>query len=202
MARLIIGARGKTVRAFDAYMDLIDAADWIRDEMSQQLDSFDLTFMQFRILQMIYRHGPQYQQAMSHRFRCSKQNVRCVVEGLERSGCIRRVPSYLRAVPLRDASHRWAQDWVKRDELDAPVRKTVRTARGGDRRGRKIILLRLTAEGKDLIAHVFPKHAKVVKSHMRVLDGREQVTLSRLCQKLWKGDIIKFVREITMQRDE
>jgi hypothetical protein len=71
-----------------------------------------------------------------------------------------------------------------------------------DRRGRKIVLLRLTPEGKDLIAHVFPKHAKVVKSHMKVLDGREQVTLSRLCRKLREGDIVKFVQEITMDRDE
>jgi DNA-binding MarR family transcriptional regulator len=202
MARQIIGARGKTVRAFDAYLDLIDAADWIRDEMSRQLNSWDLTFMQFRVLESIYRHGPQYQQAISHRFRCSRQSVQCVIQALERSGCIRRAPSYLPAVPSGEASHRRAQGLLKRDELDAPVRKTVRVARGGERRGRKIVLLRLTPEGKDLIAHVFPKHAKVVKSHMRVLDGREQVTLSRLCRKLWKGDIIKFVREITMPRDE
>jgi hypothetical protein len=31
---------------------------------------------------------------------------------------------------------------------------------------------------------------------MRVLDGREQVTLSRLLLKLRKGDVVKFVPEI------
>ena len=31
---------------------------------------------------------------------------------------------------------------------------------------------------------------------MRVLDGRDQVTLSRLLLKLRKGDVVKFVREI------
>ena len=37
---------------------------------------------------------------------------------------------------------------------------------------------------------------------MRVLDGREQVTLSRLLLKLRKGDVVKFVREIRMYDDE
>ena len=37
---------------------------------------------------------------------------------------------------------------------------------------------------------------------MRVLDGREQVTLSRLLLKLRTGDVVKFVREIRMYDDE
>ena len=35
-----------------------------------------------------------------------------------------------------------------------------------------------------------------------VLDGREQVTLSRLLLKLRTGDVVKFVREIRMYDDE
>jgi DNA-binding MarR family transcriptional regulator len=58
--------------------------------------------------------------------------------------------------------------------------------------------MRLTPRGREWIAWIFPKHAKVVKSHMRAIDGREQQTLSRVCRKLREGDIIKFVREITM----
>jgi len=42
----------------------------------------------------------------------------------------------------------------------------------------------------------FPKHAKVVNSLMRTLDGREQETLRRL---LRGGDIVKFVKEIRMR---
>ena len=37
----------KTNRAFRAYIDLMDAADWLRGEMSDQLATFDLTMMQF-----------------------------------------------------------------------------------------------------------------------------------------------------------
>lgn len=44
----------------------------------------------------------------------------------------------------------------------------------------------------------FPRHAEVV----RVLNGREQVTLSRLLLKLRKGDLVEFVREIRMYDDE
>ena len=42
---------------------------------------------------------------------------------------------------------------------------------------------------------------EVAKSLMRVLDGREQVTLSRLLLKLRKGDVVKFVRQIWMYDD-
>ncbi len=58
----------------------------------------------------------------------------------------------------------------------------------------------LTAQGTKFVGTVFPKHAKVVKSLMRVLDGREQETLRKLLQKLREGDIVKFVREIRMKR--
>jgi len=37
---------------------------------------------------------------------------------------------------------------------------------------------------------------------MRVLSGREQVTLSRLLLKVRKEDVMKFVREIRMYDDE
>ena len=62
--------------------------------------------------------------------------------------------------------------------------------------------MRLTPRGEKFIGTFFPKHAKVVKSLKRVLDGREQVTLSRLLLKLRKGDVVKFVREIRMYDDE
>jgi hypothetical protein len=41
----------------------------------------------------------------------------------------------------------------------------------------------------------------MVKSLLRVLDAREQDTLSRICRKLREGDVVKFVRELTMERE-
>jgi hypothetical protein len=60
----------------------------------------------------------------------------------------------------------------------------------------------LTPRGKHFIGTFFPKHAKVIKSLMRALDGREQVTLIRLLEKLRKGDVVKFVKEIRMYDEE
>ena len=91
----------------------------------------------------------------------------------------------------------WARPPVPKDEARLPVEK-----RGVKRRGRAVGIVLLTPRGKKFIGTFFPKHAKVVKSLMRVLDGREQVTLSRLLLKLRKGDVVKFVREIRMYDDE
>jgi hypothetical protein len=52
------------------------------------------------------------------------------------------------------------------------------------------------------MSQVLPRHSKLVKSLMRVLDAREQGSLSRICRKLQEGDVLKFVREITMEDEE
>lgn len=58
--------------------------------------------------------------------------------------------------------------------------------------------LRLTPKGEKSVGTIFPKHAKVVKSLMRVLDRREQQTLRRLLQKLREGDVVKYFKEMRM----
>jgi hypothetical protein len=45
-------------------------------------------------------------------------------------------------------------------------------------------------------------HAKVVKAEMKVLDGRQQETLSRTCVKLREGDAVKFLKELMILRGE
>jgi hypothetical protein len=42
----------------------------------------------------------------------------------------------------------------------------------------------------------------VVKAEMKVLDGREQETLSRMCVKLREGDAVNFLKELTFLRGE
>jgi len=78
----------KTNRAFRAYIDLMDAADWLRGEMSDQLATFDLTMMQFRVMEAMFRGGAQYQQLLSQRFDCSKQNIARVLKGLLKAGAV------------------------------------------------------------------------------------------------------------------
>lgn len=69
------------------------------------------------------------------------------------------------------------------------------------RNGRRVQVVGLTAAGKRFLPDVLPTHAKWVKSLLRVLDVREQDTLSRICRKLREGDVVKFVRGITMERE-
>jgi hypothetical protein len=47
------------------------------------------------------------------------------------------------------------------------------------------------------VGNILPRHAKVVKAFMRALMGREQLSLSRLCNKLRERDVLKFVSEMT-----
>ena len=174
----------KTNRAFRAYIDLMDAADWLRGEMSDQLATLDLTMMQFRVMEALFRGGPQYQQLLSRRFDCSKQNIAQVLKGLLKAGAVRsdrcRLPSRPTEEPAREAWKRAGLRW----------------------QGRWISLLTLTPKGKRAIARVIGKHKKVVKAWMRVLDSREQQTLGRLCRRLREGDVVKFVRDIrVMDRD-
>ena len=175
--------RGKTLRAFRAYLDLLETTAYMQKEMQSQLEAFDVTMRTIRILEMLYRKGPMAIRVMASQMKCSRQNIKNILR------------------PLRERDwvvlEMWTRPPVPKDEARLPVEK-----RGDKRRGRAVGIVRLTPRGEKFIGTFFPKHAKVVKSLMRVLDGREQVTLSRLLLKLRKGDVVKFVREIRMYDDE
>jgi DNA-binding MarR family transcriptional regulator len=178
-----ISVRGRTNRAVAGYVDLLEAAEQLKERMTRQLGSYYLTMLEFRLLASILHDGPQYQIAISHRFRCSKQNIGRAVESLRERGYLRRKMSALPTTP----SDGWANP-----ERAASMQRPVR--------GRRIAIVRLTPQGREFIKYVYPKHAKVVKSVMRVLDGREQLTLSRLCLKLKEGDAVKMLKELLVRR--
>jgi hypothetical protein len=58
-----------------------------------------------------------------------------------------------------------------------------------------VVNVMLSPDRQRIFPDVFRKHSKIVKAKMRVLDGREQHTLSRLCQKLRQGEALKFMPE-------
>ena len=178
-----ISNRGKTLRAFRAYLDLLETTAYMQKEMQSQLEAFDVTMRTIRILEMLYRKGPMAIRVMASQMKCSRQNIKNILRPLRERGWV--------------VLEMWTRPPVPKDERRLPVER-----RGDKRRGRAIGIVRLTPRGKKFIGTFFPKHAKVVKSLMRVLDGREQVTLSRLLLKLRKGDVVKFVREIRMYDDE
>jgi MarR family 2-MHQ and catechol resistance regulon transcriptional repressor len=49
---------------------------------------------------------------------------------------------------------------------------------------RRMVLVGLTEEGKQLIAELFPGHLAAIVDEMSVLDAQEQELLGRLCRKL------------------
>jgi MarR family 2-MHQ and catechol resistance regulon transcriptional repressor len=52
---------------------------------------------------------------------------------------------------------------------------------------RRVVHAKLTPEGRDLVADVFPGHAEYVEHLSRHLSGREQEDLRRLLKELGKG---------------
>jgi hypothetical protein len=59
------------------------------------------------------------------------------------------------------------------------------------------VVVSLTQTGEWYIRLVLPRHIKLVKALMRALDGREQISLIRLCRKLRRKNILKFILELT-----
>lgn len=168
----------KTLRAFRAYLDVLDTAAWLKSWMHGPLASFDLTMQGFRLLVLLYRDGPTPMTEAAKQMRFPRQNLEFVLRRLEKRG------------------------WVCRENVRArAARKKTRQERDmrriGPKLGWQMTIIRLTPLGEKFVAQVFPRHAKVVKALMRALDGREQETLSEICRKLRAGHVIKFMSEIT-----
>jgi MarR family transcriptional regulator, 2-MHQ and catechol-resistance regulon repressor len=64
-------------------------------------------------------------------------------------------------------------------------RKLVRRTRSLE--DRRMVLIDLTPQGRELIETVFPKHAAAIAEEMRVLSPQEQSELGRLLRKLGLG---------------
>jgi DNA-binding MarR family transcriptional regulator len=161
---------GKTVRACRAYLELQLTADRMQEELRERMEYFDLKPLEFRVMERLHHEGPQYQEQLAKMLSCGKRKIQHAVGMLERRG------------------------WVRRETAKLPKSEGNKKSE----HGRAVKWLKLTKEGAKHIAYVFPKHAKVVKSYMKALDGREQETLARLCQKLREGDVLRFVKEMML----
>jgi DNA-binding MarR family transcriptional regulator len=81
MPRRRLNSREKTMRAYSAYLELTDAAGWMRGELASQINILGFTMMDFRILNVLNRE-PQYLEGMSKRLNIQKQVVAKVVKRL------------------------------------------------------------------------------------------------------------------------
>jgi MarR family 2-MHQ and catechol resistance regulon transcriptional repressor len=176
------GTRGTTLkdrsaRAFRVYLELLDTADWIRRELRGQLESFDLTIEEFRLLEMLHRSGPMTTVAICERRRCRRQTLFYMIEQLSARGWVRCDTG----------------EFAPADVKESHLAKSVR---GRPRRGRRVGVVRLTSAGEKFIGGVFPRHAKMVFALMKAIDAREQESIKHVCQKLREGDPVKFIKEM------
>jgi DNA-binding MarR family transcriptional regulator len=175
--------KDKTVRAFQAFLNVMDTADWFKNELRGPLESFDLTMGGFRLLEMLYREGALTVPDVARRRLCTRQNIGFVISGLEQRGWVRQMVVKVPAAVIKES-------------------RLSKLRRGIRRDGPRVSVVGLTKKGKEFVGNVLPRHVKVVKALMRALDGREQESLSKMCEKLREGDAVKFLREMQMMDEE
>ncbi len=175
--------KDRTKRAFAAYLELVDTADWIRKELRGPLESFGFTIEEFRLLLLLHGEGPMSIMSAAGRRMRERGNLGATIECLKRAGYLRQETVMLPPAEMRES-------------------RIPKALRGKPRRGRKIAVISLTREGKRYIEDVLPRQQKLVKALMRVLDYRQQGTLIEMCKTLRAGDIVKFISEITMEEVE
>ena len=173
----------KTLRAFQSFLNVMDTADWFKNELRGPLESFDLTMPGFRVLEMLYREGALTVPDVARRRLCTRQNIYFVLEELEKRGWVRQMVVKVPAAAIKES-------------------RISKLRRGIQRDGPRVAVVGLTKRGKEFVGNVLPRHVKVVKALMRALDGREQESLSEMCEKLREGDVVKFLREMRMMDEE
>jgi DNA-binding MarR family transcriptional regulator len=173
----------KTQRAFRTYLDLLDTAEWLRRYMRGPLESFVLTMGGVRLLELLYRKESLSVPEAAYMRGCQRQNMDAIVARLEERGWVSRTVEEYEPAEIEES-------------------RLPKAMRGRPREGRRIGVVRLTRLRRKFIGDVFPRHAKVVKALMRVLDAREKDFLSRICRKLRAGDGLKFYSEMTHQDED
>jgi DNA-binding MarR family transcriptional regulator len=136
--------RERTQRTYRAYVDLVDTAKWIENELRAPRWSFDLTMGEFRLLELFYREGALTMSSVLRKRQIKRQNIMVVVKRLAKRGWIHRV-------------------WITLP----PVENSRRGV------GRRANVVGPSKSGKKFIAEILPNHSKLVKALMRVLDGRD-----------------------------
>ena len=171
----------RKVRSFRAYQEVLDTAEWLRRQLVNQLDAFDVTIDGFRLLEILYREGPITTEEFCRRRRCSRQAFDRLIKPLEERLWVKY------EVFAREPVNEWE---------DAHLAKRLE---GQSRRGRRMGRVSLTPDGEKFVHAIFPRHAKLVFAFMRALSMREQDTLIRVCRKLRDGDVVKLLDEMTME---
>jgi MarR family 2-MHQ and catechol resistance regulon transcriptional repressor len=84
--------RGKTeeVRALNAFIKLMRAADSVMNRTQQRLKEYNLTASQFGAMESLYHLGPMCQRDVAAKLLKSGGNITMVVDNLEKRGLVTR----------------------------------------------------------------------------------------------------------------
>ncbi len=82
--------RERTKRAFGAYMEVLETADWLKGELHGPLLMYDLSMGDFRLLEMLHREGALFAPDIARRRRLHKQAVAVIVKRLSKRGFVLR----------------------------------------------------------------------------------------------------------------
>lgn len=82
--------RKDTVRALNAYVNLMRASDTVAAHMAEQIEQSGLTLGQFGVLEALLHLGPMCQHTLAKKLLRSGGNVTLVVDNLEKHGWVRR----------------------------------------------------------------------------------------------------------------
>jgi hypothetical protein len=169
--------RERKVRAYGVFLDLLDAGEYMREELKAQMLSFGLTTKAFRVLELIFREGPTTLPTMRRTLRVDRRNLSRLVRVLKARGLAESSTLRLPPVPYDES-------------------QVAKSRRGIPRRGREVTLVRLTKGGERLMGEALPRQMKLVLALMRALDWREMQTLSNICRKLSKGNVLRLLEEM------
>ncbi|HUJ33511.1 MAG TPA: MarR family transcriptional regulator [Candidatus Acidoferrum sp.] len=79
-----------SVRALNAYINLVRASDSVMDKLAADIESHGLTLGQFAVLEAVYHLGPMCQKTVAKKLLRSGGNITLVVNNLEKQGLVRR----------------------------------------------------------------------------------------------------------------
>ncbi|MGA8145335.1 MAG: MarR family transcriptional regulator [Candidatus Acidiferrales bacterium] len=82
--------RKETVRALNAFVNLIRASDSVAARMSEQIERSGLTMGQFGVMEALLHLGPMCQHTLAKKLLRSGGNVTLVIDNLEKHGWVRR----------------------------------------------------------------------------------------------------------------
>lgn len=80
----------KEVRALDAYIKLMRAAETVTARLNRNLTAVNLTISQFGVLEALYHKGPLCQRDIAKKILKSTGNITMVIDNLEKRGLVRR----------------------------------------------------------------------------------------------------------------